>query len=112
MRVLAARLAVDLQSPGVCPACLSFVALALEKGDERRIAGQIRMAAPTLWDEGLGDAVRLALEPAARRGGDEAEALRDLDARAEGSRVFRAVVRRLAEELAEDVRRAHLASLN
>jgi hypothetical protein len=110
---LAARLEVDLHSPGVCPACLSFVAFALDRGDERKVAGEITRVAPLLWDEGLGDVVRVALETAARRcDGEAGAALLELDATGARSRVFRIVVRRLAAALAEEVRRTHLASLN
>ena len=71
------------------------------------------MIAPTLWAEGLDRPVREALERKARSGlMDATEALWDIDERGFRSGIFRAVVRRLAGELAEDVQRAYLASLN
>lgn len=110
---LAARIEVDLSSSGVCPACLSFVSFALEEGDERRIAGQVRKMAPDLWEDGLGPVVRAALIRAAGSGDPgAAEALRDLGERGARSAIFQAVVRRLAGELAEESRRAYPTSLN
>ena len=109
-KALAASLDVGVGSHGVCCACLSLVAMELEAGDGRVIAGRITAIAPTLWAEGLGDEVRGALERS--RAAAAPEALRDLDKRGFRSRSFRAVVRRLAEELEEDMRRSYLASLN
>jgi hypothetical protein len=109
-KALAASLDVGLHSPGVCPACLSIVAMELETGDGRVIAGRITVVASNLWAEGLGDTVRAALERS--HGADAAEALRDLDERTCRSRIFRAVVRGLAEELEEDFQRAYRAMLN
>ena len=110
---LAQTLQIGLHSPGVCPACISFVAMEIDRGNERRVAGEITSFAPLLWDEGLGEAVRAALEPLARGGDEEARlALAELVVRRERSPIFRAVVRRLAGELAEGVRRSRTASLN
>jgi hypothetical protein len=111
---LAATLEVGLHSPGVCPACISFVAMEIDDGNERRVAGQITSLAPLLWDEGLGDVVRTELERQARGGGgpDAVDALAELELRRERSPIFRAVVRRLGAELAEEVRRSRIASLN
>jgi hypothetical protein len=110
---LAAELRVGLHSPGVCPACISFVAYEIDRGNERRVAGQITSFAPLLWDEGLGSVVRAELTR--RSGGGDAavaEALEELAARRHRSAIFRAVVGRLAAELAEGVRRSRTASLN
>jgi hypothetical protein len=110
---LAATLELGLHSPGVCPACISFVAMEIDGGNERRVAGQITSFAPLLWDEGLGDAVRGELERQSRGGNATAgEALVELVLRRERSPIFRAVVRRLGAELAEGVRRSRIASLN
>jgi hypothetical protein len=66
-----------------------------------------------LWAEGLDASVAIALERAVRLDvPDAAEALRDFEARGFRSTIFRAVVRGLAEELDENVRRSYLASLN
>jgi hypothetical protein len=110
---LAAGLEVGLHSPGVCPACISFVAYEIERGNERRVAGQITSFAPLLWDEGLGEVVRAELGRRSGRGDDSvAEALEELAVRRHRSTIFRAVVRRLAAELAEGVRRSRISSLN
>lgn len=108
---LAAKLDLDLRSHGVCPACLSFIAFEVA-GDERRVAGEITAMAPNLWAEGLGDSVRASLECAVSHWPAAQEGLRELDVAGMRSRVFRAVVRRLAVELAEGARRAYQASLN
>ena len=101
---LAKRLDVGLHSRGVCPACLGFIAIALDHGEERDVSHELRQAAPLVWDEGLGDSVRAALEAAARTGDKDAvEGLRDLSVNRARSAVFRAVVRRLAAELADSV---------
>jgi hypothetical protein len=113
---LAATLQLGLHSPGVCPACISFVAIEIDNGNERRVAGQITSFAPLLWDEGLGEVVRGELERRARGGDGGAEdarvALAELVVRRARSPIFRAVVRRLAAELSEGVRRSRIASLN
>jgi hypothetical protein len=93
--------------------CLSLVAAELDRADGRAVAGRITMVASTLWVEGLGAVVRDAVERKARSGvADATDALCDLEARSFRSAIFRAVVRRLARELEEDMRRAYLALLN
>jgi hypothetical protein len=110
---LATTLQIGLHSPGVCPACISFVAIEIDHGNERRVAGQITSFAPLLWDEGLGEVVRGELERLVRGGDEDARmALAELVVRRERSPVFRAVVRRLAAEVSEGVRRSRIASRN
>jgi hypothetical protein len=111
---LARSLEVGLGARGVCTACLGMVALEIDHGaDERSIAAAIRMVVPNLWAEGLRGPVEDALHGAVRRGLPAAdEALRDFQDRGPRSDIFKAVVRRLAKELSEEVHRAHLASLN
>jgi hypothetical protein len=110
---LAASLDVGLDSPGVCPACLLFVASEIETGNEQRVAGRITSFAPVLWAEGLGDVVRDALGVARERGNDDAAvALDELSGRGARSTIFRAVVRRLAAEITEEVMRSRIASMN
>jgi hypothetical protein len=76
---VAAELQVGLHSPGVCPACISFVAYEIEGGNERRVAGQITSFAPLLWDEGLGDVVRAELGRQSSLGNEAAaEAMEEL----------------------------------
>lgn len=85
----------------------------LEFGDDSTVAGTVRMVVPNLWAEGLGGPVEDALHSAARRGIPDAdEALRDFEARGPRSDIFRAIVRRLAEDLKEEVDRTYRASLN
>jgi hypothetical protein len=109
---LAATFQIGLHSPGVCPACICFVAIEIDHGNERRVADEITSFAPLLW-EGLGEVVRGELERRVRGGDEEARvALAELVVRRERSPVFRAVVRRLAAELSEGVRRSRVASRN
>jgi hypothetical protein len=109
---VAAMLDVNLGSPGVCLACLHVVAMELEDGSPRDAAGALAFVAETLWVEGLDTSVLQALERRAAAGADVADALRDVRRRGPRSATFRATVRRLAEELAEDARRQYLAFLN
>ena len=110
---LAHALDVGLGARGVCTACLGAVAMELERGDERSAGRTIRWVTATLWAEGLGEPVEGALRAAVRKGVPDArEALRDFEDRGPRSDVFRAVVRRLAEELEREVNRTYLASLN
>jgi len=110
---LARELRVGLNAHGVCSACLGMVAMELEHGDERSARRTLRWVAVTLWAEGLGEPVEVALRRAAREDLPDARAaLRDFEERGPRSEIYRAVVRRLAEELEEEVRRTYLASLN
>jgi hypothetical protein len=110
---LAASLDVTLASHGVCPACLCEVAWDREHGDERAQRRTYAEFAPNLWLEGLGETVRRALVVAAHDGvPGAAAALTDLEARGLRSGIFRAVVNRLADQLARETQRAFDASLN
>jgi len=110
---LARKLGVGLRAHGVCPACLGMVAMELEFGDDPSVARTVRMVVPNLWAEGLGGPVEDALHSAMRRGvPDASEALRDFEARGPRSDIFKAIVRRLAEDLKEEVDRTYRASLN
>jgi hypothetical protein len=42
---LAAVLELDVDDIAICQACLSFVALAIDSGDERKVAGSAAVAA-------------------------------------------------------------------
>jgi hypothetical protein len=113
MTKLAAELPVGLHSPGVCLACLTIVSFKLESGDERKIGRAVTEIACGLWDDGLDATVAAALERAVRLEVPDANvALRDFEARGFRSTIFRAVVRRLAEQQVEDMRRAYTALLN
>jgi len=110
---LAASLDVTLASHGVCPACLFEVAWDRAHGDERAQRSSYAVFAPNLWLEGLGETVRRALVVASHDGAPgAAAALTDLDARGLRSGIFRAVVNRLADQLAQETQRAFDASLN
>ena len=97
---LAAVLEFDVDDIAICHACLGFVSLAIDSGDERKVAGSITRTAPDLWAEGLAQPVRLALERARKRGVANAdEAIVTVDKSGPRSPVVRAIVRRLAAQL-------------
>jgi hypothetical protein len=104
---LAARLDLDLDATGICLACLSFVSLPLDSGDERKARAEAARIAPDLWAEGLAAPLEAALERARRDGDPDAgDALREIDLAGPRARVVEAVVHRLAQELSERTRRA------
>ena len=110
---LARALDVGLASHGVCTACLGMVAMELERGDERAARSVTHWVVATLWAEGLGGPVEDALHSAVRKSVPDARAaLCDFEDRGPRSEIFRAVVRRLADELKEETHKAYLASLN
>jgi len=91
---------LDVDAIGICHACLSFVSIALDDGDEREIKRQTLRLTPVLWDEGLSLPLRLALEGARASGvEDAARALDDVDGFGARTAIARAVVRRLALQL-------------
>jgi hypothetical protein len=97
---LAAALELDVDDIAICHACLSFVSLAIDSGNEHQVAGSITRMAPDLWAEGLAQPVRLALERARKRGVANAEeAIVMVDKSGPRSQVARAIVRRLAADL-------------
>lgn len=102
---LAAQLDIDVDDVAICHACLSFVSLPLDHGDERETARATAEVAPILWEEGLALPARLALERArtARVPGAET-ALADVEARGARSVTARAIVRRLAADLSARAR--------
>jgi len=103
--VLAGQLELDVMTVGVCLPCLSFAAFPLEAGDERTARREARRLVPILWAEGLELPALLALERERRDGVPDArEAVADVCAHGARSSVVRALVWRLAQDLAEDVR--------
>jgi hypothetical protein len=101
---LAARLELE-PSPCVCTACLVIVSIALDRGDEREIARELRRITLDLWCEGLAPLAADAVERACERGVPNALAgLADLEEKGPRSPVARAIVRRLARELSRQVR--------
>jgi hypothetical protein len=101
---LASRLDVDLDD-GICFACLSFVSFAVDDGDERDVARQLRRMTPDLWADGLAEtALGAARRACEGRVPDADAALADLERHGGRSVVARALVRRLAEELSRRTR--------
>jgi hypothetical protein len=114
---LAASLDLDFHELAICRACLLFVTLPLDGGDERKIRGALRSFTPVLWDEGLALPLQAALERARRAGVPDAEAaIADIEARGPRSRVAQAAVRRLAAQQLEEMKRMrpwrYITSLN
>jgi hypothetical protein len=101
-RKLAADLEIGLDAP-ICLACLSFVSMAIDGGNPREVAGQVRSMAPILWDEGLSEAALAAARQAEQKGrAAGAAALADLEQHGGRSAVARAIVERLAHELSRE----------
>lgn len=102
---LVRSLDLDLDGVGICHACLSFVSFPLDRGDMREARSWARRMTPDLWAEGLADPAFEAVRAARDAGVAGAEeALADLELRGGGSAVARAIVLRLAAELAEEAR--------
>jgi len=98
---IAARLELDLDD-GICHACLCFVSFAVDRGDEREIRREVRAMTPDLWSDGLDKQAFAAVRMACDAGVTDAEqALADIEAKGGRSVVARAILRRLAGELAE-----------
>jgi hypothetical protein len=103
---LAATLDLDLNT-GICHACLSFVSVALDRGDRREIARELRRMTPDLWHDGLAEPAIAAVRRACELGVADAEAaLAELERHGGRSVVARSIVRRLAEELSRRTRTA------
>jgi hypothetical protein len=94
------RLELDLDD-GICHACLSFVSLAIDGGEEGEVRRELRRMTPDLWHDGLNAQAFTAVRRACVAGIPDADqALDDLEAKGGQSVVARAIVRRLAGELA------------
>jgi hypothetical protein len=104
-RAFADRLEVDVSTTRICYACLSFVSFPLADGDEKEALSWARRLTPDLWGEGLRE-YALATVRAARDAGvrDGQAALADLEERGFRSAVARALVLRLADDLARRTR--------
>jgi hypothetical protein len=101
---LATKLEISLDR-GICHACLSFVSFALDDGDPRDIAREVRRMTPDLWHDGLAEPALAAVRDACEAGvPDAAAALDDLERNGGRSSVARAIVRRLAEDLSRRTR--------
>ncbi len=103
--VLAARLELDLDD-GICHACLSFVSFALDRGDEREVRSWVLRMTPDLWSDGLDVQALAAVRRAVAAGVTDAQrALEELELKGARTAVARAIVQRLAGELAARSRR-------
>lgn len=99
---LAARLDLDLDSVGICFACLSIVSMTIDSADERSVRREVNRMAPDLWEEGLALPVLAALERARRAGDDDArEGIAEIERLGARSPIVRAIVRILAQELSD-----------
>jgi hypothetical protein len=97
---LVARLEIGLDC-GVCLACVSIVSWTVRTGTAAQIRGQLCSMTPDLWHDGLAEVALSAVRDAAEQNVPDAEAaLVELEARGGRSGVARAIVRRLALELA------------
>jgi hypothetical protein len=93
---IARELDLDVHDIAVCRACLSFVSLAIDAGDPREIRLWTNRMTPDLWPEGLEEPAKLALKRAGQY-----ETLADVEQNGGHSHVARAIVLRLAAQLAE-----------
>jgi hypothetical protein len=112
-RELAAQLDLDLGRIPICYACLSFVSMEIDRGDEHKIRGATVRLTPDLWAEGLAAPARAAVERAARRGVENADrALADIDRAGARTTIARAIVRVLAVQLSTRTRASMAAQWN
>jgi hypothetical protein len=101
-RRLALALDLDVDRMPICLACLGIVSMQIDSGNQRKIEESVRQMTPDLWAEGLELPAWTALEAARDKGVPGAEeAIGDVLERGCHSTVARAIVRRLAEQLAE-----------
>jgi hypothetical protein len=104
-RAFVAHLDVDVGRARVCLACLTFVSWPLQDGDEREAVSWARRLTPDLWAEGLEEYALSLVREACDRGVADAEAaLGELELKAGRSAVARALVLRLAADLAQRTR--------
>jgi imidazolonepropionase-like amidohydrolase len=102
---LAAKLDVHVHAITICLPCLSFVAFPLDDGDERELRRATLHFTPILWEEGLAEPAREALERARQRGLKDAErAVADVEARGARTTIARAIVCVLALQLVAEMR--------
>jgi hypothetical protein len=102
---LASKLDLDVHETRICLPCLSFVAFPLDSGDERELRRATLHFTPILWDEGLAEPARQALERAQARRMKAAErAVADVEARGPRTPIARAIVQVLALQLVAEMR--------
>jgi hypothetical protein len=101
---LAAQLDLDLDDMPICLACLGIVSMAIDHGDAKEVAREVRSMTPHLWAEGLAEPAIAALERASARGVPGADVALAAAERSWGqSGIAKAIVRRLATELSRRV---------
>ena len=101
-----AQLDLSLSETPVCLPCLSFVSASVRADDRNDAWRWAKEMAPLIWEEGLAEPAFDAVRGAVEQGVADADAcVEDLTARGGRSVVARAIVMRLAEELAEEERR-------
>jgi hypothetical protein len=102
---LAAELDLHVHEIPICLPCLSFVVFPLDSGDERKLRRATLHFTPILWDEGLAEPAREALERARMRRMKDAErAVADIEARGPQTTIARAIVHVLALQLVAEMR--------
>lgn len=101
---LAAQLDMHVHAIPICLPCLSFVAFPLDDGDEQELRRATLHFTPILWEEGLAEPARQALERAHRRGLTDGErAVADVEARGARTTIARAIVHVLALQLVAEM---------
>ena len=104
-QILASELELDYQTVPICLACLTFVSFPLDLGQDRKARREAVAMAPVLWDEGLADTARAALEEARERGLDRAaEAVDEVGRLGPRSEVVIEIVMRLAAAQVDEMR--------
>jgi hypothetical protein len=102
---LAEALDLDVNTAGICHACLCTVSFAIDDGNPHRIRGETVHMTPILWDEGLRGPALDALRQACDADVPDAEqGLAELDEYGARCTVARAIVRRLARDLTRRTR--------
>jgi hypothetical protein len=110
---LVAALDLRLARVRICNLCLLEISWALRGGDAGELRRALRFFVPLLWDEGLEETVRPAVERAHASGVPGADvAARDLARRGEDAWITESVVLDLAEQQIAEMERWRLASLN
>jgi hypothetical protein len=101
-------LEIDYATVPICLACLTLVSFPLDLGrdaEARREAAELRRH---LWEDGLAEPTRLALERACERAVDRAaEAMREIDRIGARSAVVTAIILQLAYAQVDEMRARH-----
>ena len=96
---------MDYATVPICLACLTFVSFPLDLGHVRKARREAVSFAPDLWEEGLEEPLRTALDHAQAAGVERAEeAIRELDDLGPRSAVVTEAILRLAAAQVEEMR--------